>query len=273
MDSVNTAAKTGSFTTNNSKDQKLGESYGANLNTQEQIGRDKAKTQQDIDTYTEQMSYAKQNSGSIDRNINNQVMQEVMSKHPELTSKDQAARWMKRNRSEADSIAKPIVDNYNPFESFSYKSKVSKIGENTSGVKNTEMRSQESLKTNYEEAASMLQEQAVVKDATGSQKPLEKVVDEAANNSGLRYNKNVENVLQDSLNPQEKKTMQDLENEKLGVEGHKTKSGKIMKSVDKSEKRLDGIVGDSTVARVLDDIGNTSSQVLGLDDKRRSNKK
>ena len=56
MENMKNAAKTGNFTTNNVADQKLGESFGANLMEQEQIGKEISATEQKNKTYSTQVS-------------------------------------------------------------------------------------------------------------------------------------------------------------------------------------------------------------------------
>jgi lambda repressor-like predicted transcriptional regulator len=273
MDKVNTAAKTGNFTTNNSEDRKLGESYAANLMEQEQISSDKAKTQQDIDTYSNQVSYAEQNAGTINRNLNEPFLQEIMARHPELNSKEQALRWSKSHQPESEQIAKSVISQNNPFESADYKAHVQKLENSSPSAKSTQIASPSTLESRHNINANKVQEQAIVQDVTGVQKPLKEVVTNAAQTADLGYNSNVKNILQSNLRPEEKVIAKNLEIERNQVDSSKTKETK--EKINKESVKLKGIVGESTIARVLDKIGNDASDIIGIDkvgDKKNNGK-
>lgn len=260
MERVKTAARNDSITTTNSEDTRLVQSLKSDLTKQDQIAQEKAITKQDIDTYTEQLSYLESNSGMINRNVNNQVMGAVMAKHPELQSKEQAARWMKSHRAEADNIAKDVIDNYNPFNSANNRSRVENIKQNTSAVQNTNIATPDSLETKHQENAKKVQEQAVVKDATNVEKPIRKVVDNAAKSSNLGYNEDVGKILQNNLNQEEQKIAKNLQNER--VKGKDSKVRDITDFVDKGKEKFESITGKSSALRVIEDIGNTSTAVI-----------
>ena len=91
LEKVQTAAKDDNrVTTTNSEDTRLAESLKSDLITQDQIAKDIAKTQQDIDTYTNQVNYAKSHSGAINRNLNEPFLNEIIARNPEINSKEQA---------------------------------------------------------------------------------------------------------------------------------------------------------------------------------------
>lgn len=131
LEHVKTAAKTDSINSHSSEDMRLSKSLSSNLSKQEQIATEKARTQQDIDTYSEQLSYLESHSGTINRNMNDQILQEVIQLHPELHSKEQAAKWMRSHGVETDNIAKGVISNYNPFNSAENKAKIAEIEQNT----------------------------------------------------------------------------------------------------------------------------------------------
>ncbi|KJW06129.1 hypothetical protein OTUT144_1837 [Orientia tsutsugamushi str. UT144] len=51
------------------------------------------------------MNYVSQNSITIDRNINELVLNEIIAQNPEIRSKEQAARWIMHHSAEAEKIA------------------------------------------------------------------------------------------------------------------------------------------------------------------------
>jgi len=262
LDHANTAAKTGSFTTNNSTDQKLGESYGANLQEQEQIATDKAKTQQDVKTYTQQNSYVESNSGTITKNLNDAYFKETMARHPELSNKQQVLRWEKTHQEEAAAIGRDVSFSHNSFDTPEYKAYVARMDKNTPSVENTQIATPGSLKTEYKNSATNIENKAVVTDATGATKPIKEVVSNAAKSSNLGYNKDTREMLKNNLNSEEKIAMEKLQKERLGVKG--TGAFETKEGLKEKEAKLQGITGDSAVARVLDKIGNDTSDTLGM---------
>ena len=270
MEKAKTAAKTQNFSTNNSHDQKLGENLGSNLTEQEQIGKDIAKTSQNIDTYSKQLSYLDINSGTINKNLNDPFLKEVMAQHPELASKEHARRWASNHQEEANAIGKDVISINNPLKSSDYQAYISRMQKNTPSIQNTEIPTPDSLKSKYEQSAQNVREQAVVKDVTGEEKPIEKVVDNAANNPNLQYNKDVGETLKNNLNPEQRKIVQNLENEKLGVEG--TKSGKTKEKINDKKEEFNSLTGKDTGLRVFRELGNNAGEIVGIerDDNKKS---
>jgi len=254
MEKSKTIAKNQNFTTNNSQDQKLGESLGSNLTKQESIGKEIAKTTQDVETYGNQLSYLQHNSGAINSNLNDAFLNEVMARHPELTSKAHAQRWVTNHPEEAKAIGQDVVRVNDPLKTPEYQAYVSRIKKNAPSVQNTEIPTVDSLKSKFEQNAQNIREQAVVKDATGGEKPLEKVVNNAVNNPNLQYNKSVEETFKNNLNPEQLKIVRNLENER--VQGDDSKSSKVMDRVNKGKESFDSLTGKHTGLRVLGTLGN-----------------
>ncbi|SPM44758.1 conjugal transfer protein TraG [Orientia tsutsugamushi] len=83
----------------------LSENLNANLSEQQSIGQEIAKTKQEMEQLSYSMNYVSQNSITIDRNINELVLNEIIAQNPEIRSKEQAARWAKDHSAEAEKIA------------------------------------------------------------------------------------------------------------------------------------------------------------------------
>ncbi|KJV52525.1 conjugative transfer TraG domain protein [Orientia tsutsugamushi str. Karp] len=83
----------------------LSENLNANLSEQQSIGQEIAKTKQEMEQLSYSMNYVSQNSITIDRNINELVLNEIIDQNPEISSKEQAARWAKDHSAEAEKIA------------------------------------------------------------------------------------------------------------------------------------------------------------------------
>ena len=270
LDKVKSAAKADSLTTNNSDDMRLNKSFSSNLSKQEQIGHEKAKTQQDIDSLTKQLSWIESNSGTINRNANDQVIKEVMNQHPELRSKEQAARWMKTHAEEADAIARPIISNFNPFDSAQNRSEAQSIERSAPNAKTMTINSADGLEQNYKEQSQKVQDKAVVTNDKGEQKSLENVVTKAANSSNPWYNKDTNAMLGQHLNSEEKQMVGKLENEMK--RGKDSASKRVIAKIAEDRSMSKTISGKSTVLRVVEDIGNTSTKVIDAADNFISGK-
>jgi conjugal transfer mating pair stabilization protein TraG len=214
IDEIQTAAKEDRINTTNSADARLVASLKADLITQDQISEDKAKTQQDIDTYTNQTNYAKTHSGTINKNLNEPFLQEVMARHPELGSKHEAMDWSRSHREESNAIRMDVIKQNNPFETPDYKAWVANIEQNSPSVQNTKIATPDSLESKYRENAQKVEDKAVVQDATGATKSIKDVVSNAANNSNLQYDKGIKEVLTGGLSPTLKEANQKLEKER-----------------------------------------------------------
>ncbi|KJV72761.1 putative traG protein [Orientia tsutsugamushi str. TA716] len=102
---IQSAVKEGRFSTTNSDVRSLSENLNANLSEQQSIGQEIAKTKQEMEQLSYSMNYVSQNSITIDRNINELVLNEIIAQNPEIRSKEQAARWIIKHSAEAEKIA------------------------------------------------------------------------------------------------------------------------------------------------------------------------
>ena len=141
-----------------------------------------------------------------------------MARHPELGSKHEALNWSKSHREESNAIAQDVIKQNNPFETPEYKSWVANIEQNTPSVQNMKIATPDSLESKYQENAQRVEDKGVVKDATGATKPIKDVVNNAANNSNLQYNKPIKEVLTGGLSPTLQEANQDLAKERNKVE-------------------------------------------------------
>ncbi|WP_371219566.1 conjugal transfer protein TraG N-terminal domain-containing protein [Orientia tsutsugamushi] len=105
LSKIQSAVKEGRFSTTNSEMQSLSENLSANLSEQQSIGQEIAQTKQEMEQLSYSMNYVSQNSITIDRNINELVLNEIIAQNPEISSKEQAARWAKDHSAEAEKIA------------------------------------------------------------------------------------------------------------------------------------------------------------------------
>lgn len=171
-------------------------------------------------------------------------------------------RWEKTHQEEAAAIGRDVSFSHNSFDTPEYKAYVAQMNKNTPSVEKTQIATPDSLKTEYKNSATRLENKAVVTDATGATKPIKEVVSNAAKSSNLGYTKGTGEILKSNLSPEEKIAMDKLEKERLGVKG--TKSNDVNDKINEKIAAHEGIVGDSAVARVLDKIGNDTSDTLGI---------
>ncbi|WP_371253524.1 conjugal transfer protein TraG N-terminal domain-containing protein [Orientia tsutsugamushi] len=105
LSKIQSAVKEGRLSTTDSDVKSLSENLNANLSEQQSIGQEIAKTKQEMEQLSYSMNYVSQNSITIDRNINELVLNAIIDQNPEISSKEQAARWAKDHSAEAEKIA------------------------------------------------------------------------------------------------------------------------------------------------------------------------
>lgn len=264
LDKVKSAAQTDSLTTNNSKDMRVNKSFAATLSKQKQIASEKAKTEQDIDTYSKQLSYLESNSGSINRNANNQVMENVMTRHPELKSKEQTARWMQKNRAETDEIAKDLVSSYNVLDTNESRDKIYGILRNTPDVETMQIATVDELQDQHSVNTAEVKQYEAEKRVTDAQKATENKDNVIVGNSNLGYNKSVSNVLNDNLNSEDQQKIDVLDKGRIKYEKSKND---VQEEKDKTY--------NSTAIRVIENVGNNSTKFINSisgDNKEKKDK-
>ncbi|SPP24362.1 conjugal transfer protein TraG [Orientia tsutsugamushi] len=105
LSEIQSAVKEGRLSSTNSDVRSLSENLNANLSEQQSIGQEIAKTKQEMEQLNYSMNYVSQNSITIDRNINELVLNEIIAQNPEIRSKEQAAIWIMYHSAEAEKIA------------------------------------------------------------------------------------------------------------------------------------------------------------------------
>ncbi|KJV77578.1 conjugative transfer TraG domain protein [Rickettsia hoogstraalii str. RCCE3] len=97
------------------------------------------------------MNYVSQNSASIDRNLNEPVLNSIIAKNiPGVSSKEQAAMWASTHQQEAEQIALNIAKINNT------------IPQNLSSVSNINIPSKESLRSSFDKKTKQLNDQAAI---------------------------------------------------------------------------------------------------------------
>lgn len=226
LEKTKLAAKEGRFNSSNSDTQSLARTLSQNYQEQESIGREISDAISAQDQLSRSRQYVAQNAATIDRNMNEPVLNAIIDSNiPGVSSKEQAARWARTHIHEAASIANSVmpVDNI-ALESGRHLSGIS------SAVQNIPMRSEQHLKNEYQTQTSKIEASA----------------DKINNKQKLAY-QSVETRLNNNLSNSEKENYNNLNNTAQIVE---QKGKKIEDQYDDTS--------DSTVKRTLDEIGKNS---------------
>ncbi|XVN40886.1 MAG: hypothetical protein RCO49_09210 [Rickettsia endosymbiont of Argas persicus] len=118
---------------------------------QQSVGQEIARTKQTMEQLSYNINYVSQNSASIDRNLNEPVLDSIVAKNiPGVTSKEQAARWANTHQHEAEQIALDIakINNIVP------KALSSNSGSN--------IPSKQELRSTFDKNTKQLNEQAII---------------------------------------------------------------------------------------------------------------
>ncbi|WP_032138660.1 hypothetical protein [Rickettsia tamurae] len=122
-----------------------------NFSEQQSVGQEIARTKQNIEQLSYNMNYVSQNSASIDRNLNEPVLNSIIAKNiPGVSSKEQAAMWASTHQQEAEQIALNIAKINNT------------IPQNLSSVSNINIPSKESLRSSFDKKTKQLNDQAAI---------------------------------------------------------------------------------------------------------------
>ncbi|KJV79900.1 conjugative transfer TraG domain protein, partial [Rickettsia hoogstraalii str. RCCE3] len=94
MSKIKSATKDGRLGHTNSDLHSLSNNLNNNFSEQQSVGQEIARTKQNIEQLSYNMNYVSQNSASIDRNLNEPVLNSIIAKNiPGVSSKEQAAMW------------------------------------------------------------------------------------------------------------------------------------------------------------------------------------
>ena len=146
IEELHQAVREDRITTTNSADARLLASLKADLITQDQIAIDKAKTQQDIDTYTNQANYAKTHPEIINSQFDKAWLNEVIKRNPGVWNKAQALNWARSHPTESNAIRKDVIAQIKPFETVEYKAWVANVKSNAATGQNQAVVKDEQLK-------------------------------------------------------------------------------------------------------------------------------
>ncbi|MDR0329818.1 MAG: hypothetical protein LBH99_04075 [Rickettsia sp.] len=110
LSKIKSATKEGRLNQSNSDVQSLSNNLNSNFSEQQSVGQEIARTKQNMEQLSYNINYVSQNSATIDRNLNEPVLDSIVAKNiPGVTSKEQAAKWANTHQKEAEQIALDIA--------------------------------------------------------------------------------------------------------------------------------------------------------------------
>ncbi|ALN41233.1 conjugal transfer protein TraG [Rickettsia rhipicephali] len=151
LSKIKSATKEGRLNQSNSDVQSLSNNLNSNFSEQQSVGQEIARTKQTMEQLSYNINYVSQNSASIDRNLNEPVLDSIVAKNiPGVTSKEQAARWANTHQHGAEQIALDIakINNIVP------KALSSNSGSN--------IPSKQELRSTFDKNTKQLNEQAII---------------------------------------------------------------------------------------------------------------
>lgn len=186
LSKIKSATKEGRLGHTNSDLQSLSNNLNSNFSEQQSIGQEIAQTKQNMQQLSYNMNYITQNSASIDRNLNEPVLNSIIAKNiPGVNSKEQAATWANTHRQEAEQIALDMAKINNI------------IPQNLSSTSSSHIPSKESLRSSFDENKQRLNDQAAISS-----------IDDRRNDI---YDKNVEQMLINNVDNNEVEKVKILE--------------------------------------------------------------
>nr|WP_253308672.1 conjugal transfer protein TraG N-terminal domain-containing protein [Rickettsia endosymbiont of Ceutorhynchus assimilis] len=151
LSKIKSATKDGRLSNVSSDVQSLSNNLGSNFSEQQSVGQEIAKTKQNMQQLSYNMNYIAQNSASIDRNLNEPVLNSIIAKNiPGVNSKEQAAMWANTHQQEAEQIALDIVRINNT------------IPQSLSSASSVYIPSKESLRSSFDKNQKQLNDQDAI---------------------------------------------------------------------------------------------------------------
>ncbi|MCC8399454.1 MAG: conjugal transfer protein TraG N-terminal domain-containing protein [Rickettsia endosymbiont of Platyusa sonomae] len=256
LEKVKSAQKDNRISNASDEVKSLGKDLNSTWNEQQSVGQEIARTAQTMQQLTNQRNYVDSNSATIDRNMNEPVLQAIIAKNmPGITSKEQAARWASTHSQEARQIAQEVVGIDNPFPQNNWSDSQTQIKELQtldSAITNIPMTTHEDLKNRYIASSQTMQDNATVTDSSGATKSLVESVKSDLNKGKNLYNQNVDEILDNQLSAEERAKVINL--------------GTMTSDIDDNRNKLQDQfkqTSDSTIARTAEQIADN----MGISEK------
>ncbi|WP_375319535.1 conjugal transfer protein TraG N-terminal domain-containing protein [Candidatus Tisiphia endosymbiont of Oplodontha viridula] len=151
LSKIKSASKEGRLNQSNSDLQSLSNNLNSNFSEQQSVGQEIAKTKQNMEQLSYNINYVSQNSATIDRNLNEPVLDSIIAKNiPGVTSKEQATKWANTHQKEAEQIALDIA-------------KINNIVPKTlSSNSSSNIPSKQELRSTFDKNTKQLNDQAII---------------------------------------------------------------------------------------------------------------
>jgi len=137
---------------------------------------------------------------------------------------------------------------------------VENLNKNTPSAKNITIPNAKTLEEKYKNKAKNVNKQAVVPDTTGRNQPIKKVVNNALNDSDLRYNGSNKEKLKKTLNQDQVVALNKLENEKNKGDGSSSRD--ITKEINEGKTTFNSPAGQSAAFRLSQKVAKESENVI-----------
>ncbi|WP_209445186.1 HsdM family class I SAM-dependent methyltransferase [Rickettsia fournieri] len=170
----------------NSDLQSLSNNLNSNFSEQQSVGQEISRTKQNMEQLSYNINYISQNSASIDRNLNEPVLNTIIAKNiPGVSSKEQAATWAKTHQAETEKIALDIAKINNT------------IPKNLSSKGSYHIPTKENLRSDFDHSTKQLNDQASnINDRNNdiADKNIEQILLQSADNNEVEKVKTLEQL-------------------------------------------------------------------------------
>jgi conjugal transfer mating pair stabilization protein TraG len=245
MEKVKSAARNNSINSTSDEVKSLSRDLSSTIGEQESVGKEIAKTEQTMQSLNHSKSYLDQNSATFNRNMNDEMLEEVKRTQPGIHSKAQAADWVQAHPQESANMFKQLVGLHNQLGEKNWgniSGQAQGLAAIDNSVKSTPITTKSELKNKGTESLQNAESTKAGGNATNEEIPLAQQVKNNLNDAKKMYNNSsVEQILNNELDNSEKAMHQDLQAVKPGVNAEQ----------EKLDKRYED-TNDSTIIRTKD---------------------
>lgn len=251
LEKVKYAQRSNNISATNEEVKSLTKGLSRNYSEQQSVGQEIARTAQTIQSLQQSKSYVESNAATIDRNFNDAVLQHIVNAHPEINSKEQAARWISSHQSEADAVAKEMMSIDGGLPQKNWENSYNdgrELAAIDSHVDNMPTGSKNSLKNQYDIEAKRLEDRAVAQDVTGQEKRLSDTIKDTINSAKIIYNNDTGQLLHNRLSEGEREkakniktaTLPEMINDRQKLENYhqNTPNSTVFRTVGEADKRI-----------------------------------
>ena len=216
MEKVKSAARNNSINSTSDEVKSLSRDLSSTIGEQESVGKEIAKTEQTMQSLNHSKSYLDQNSATFNRNMNDEMLEEVKRTQPGIHSKAQAADWVQAHPQESANMFKQLVGLHNQLGEKNWgniSGQAQGLAAIDNSVKSTPITTKSELKNKGTESLQNVESTKAGGNATNEEIPLAQQVKNNLNDAEKMYNNSsVEQTLNNELGDNEKATQDRLKN-------------------------------------------------------------